>query len=716
MKLNTAPQHVAQMSNVVTTGEFRIRNSAKAFNILSSGLYANKIRAVIRELGCNAADSHTAAGCSATPFDLHLPTQLEPWFAIRDYGVGLDHEQVTNIYTTYFESTKTDSNDYIGALGLGSKSPFSYTDNFTVTAVKSGVRRIYTAYINDQGIPSIVLMAEETSAEPEGVEVRFAVNSASDYIKFQQEARQVLAFFPQQPVVNIQGFEPVKYGYVTRDIIPGVHHYSNDQRSSTAVMGMIAYPIVVPNPEQNLGDLAGLLKCGLELNFGIGELDFQASREGLSYVAQTIDSIRSKLEQLNQSLYTVLKKEADATDCLWRRAILLAERLDNPLWSAAAKKYVADTGFALVDLTHYHKLRRWSISEEDLASKYNARITAFSKLNHELGCSNIKPNKVTIKDPSSPNGHRDVLAHGIQISKHIYFVEVDTKVGALQRAKTHWRENRDQFGRQSDVYVISAHDRKRPLLFSKLMRDLSNPPLAQQFKASDLDRAATVSRSWGSASVMTLTEKTRSRNSQWVWSTAGTAKSFDPAKTHYYVELDGWSVRGLPTHDIKDFRQTLSQAGVFHGTIHGVRRKDIDLVKTQANWVNLNDHVKTKLAAVNMDNVMSLVKDAIDYKTVFRYASDQISSSSPYYQLYAEFKDVTSMDYYRRSALERLLAMYKLKVQQTDPSLLIQQYKSKVAEITARYPMLQYLSNYGVSARVVADYIYLVDSTATPVV
>jgi len=76
MILNTAPQDQAVLSNVGQIGEFRIRNSAKAFNILSSGLYANKIRAIIRELSCNAVDSHIAAGRSGTPFDVHLPNQL----------------------------------------------------------------------------------------------------------------------------------------------------------------------------------------------------------------------------------------------------------------------------------------------------------------------------------------------------------------------------------------------------------------------------------------------------------------------------------------------------------------------------------------------------------------------------------------------------------------------------------------------------------------
>ena len=342
MIINNAPANEAIVSNVGEIGEFRIRNSAKAFSILSSGLYANKIRAIIRELSCNAVDSHTAAGKADTPFDVHLPNTLEPHFSIRDYGTGLSHDNVTNIYTTYFESTKTGSNDFIGALGLGSKSPFSYTDNFTVTAIKDGRKGIYTAFINEAGVPSIALMMSEDTDEPSGVEVKFSVNDRYDFGKFADEARQVYTYFALRPVVTgSSNFQFRDVDYDTKDIIPGVHSYK-DGRRSVAVMGNIAYPIEVPNADNTLGELRQLLSCGLEMHFAIGELDFQASREGLSYIPQTIDAIKIKLEALNSALTVVLTKEADAIPNLWDRALFLSKKKESSLWSGAVVKYATD--------------------------------------------------------------------------------------------------------------------------------------------------------------------------------------------------------------------------------------------------------------------------------------------------------------------------------------------------------------------------------------
>ena len=117
------------VSNTLTnTTQYSIKASAQAFKILSDGLYRNKIAAPIRELSTNAYDAHVAKGNTDIPFDVHLPSVAEPWFAIRDYGIGMSKHELETTYTTYFDSNKTHSNDFVGCMGLGSKTPFSISD------------------------------------------------------------------------------------------------------------------------------------------------------------------------------------------------------------------------------------------------------------------------------------------------------------------------------------------------------------------------------------------------------------------------------------------------------------------------------------------------------------------------------------------------------------------------------------------------------------
>jgi len=706
MILNTAPQDQAILSNVGEIGEFRIRNSAKAFNILSSGLYANKIRAIIRELSCNAVDSHVAANCPNTPFDIHLPNQLEPWFAIRDYGVGLDHEQVINIYTTYFESTKTASNEFIGALGLGSKSPFSYTDNFTVTATKNGRRGIYTAFINEQGIPSIALMSEEQSEEPAGVEVKFAVNNYNDFGKFQQEARNIYKYFSLRPVITgASGFKFEDQAYDSKDIIPGVHQTKSGGRS-TAVMGNIAYDIAVPESDKSLGDLRPLLNCGLEIHFAIGELDFQASREGLSYIPQTVEAIRQKLTALNAVLVNKLKQEADAIANLWERAVFLAGRKHNNLWSAAVAAYGAIPTF---DPKAYAGLAKLTAKVDEVSQKYNIRISGFQKVSGVMTMSPIKT--ITAHGPTKDDGTRDTWQeYQFVVNLDDHFIVNDIKRGAKERAKYHYRNDKSKV-HSRNVFVLEAVDKDKAMRLNEFFASIHEPPVAQRLLASGLtEKPRDNSGNYGKASVLKLVESRRGRRSYvMAWNNAGTVADYDSTKNFYYVEMDHWTPVGIPCKDIKQFYELINRAGVYDGIIYGVRKKDIPEVKKLKNWIELGSFVRAKLQATDMNNLMSLVKESIDYKNFFKYTSSKLNQNSPYYKLYSEFKDVENIDSHKRHYIEQLYRAYGIVVANVNPQSLIEDYRNQVVQLKQRYPMLTQLSGYGTDVNVVVDYINMVD-------
>ncbi len=728
MILNSAPQNEAILSNVGQVTSFTIDATAKSFQILSSSLYSNKIRAIIRELSCNAVDSHVAAGKEGTPFDVHLPNSLEPWFSIRDYGIGLSHSDIVNIFSGFFKSTKTDSNAFIGALGLGSKTPFSYTDNFTVATVKDGRRGIYSAFINETGVPSIALMMEEPSTDPAGVEVKFSVNDRYDFNKFIEEARQVYTYFKLRPVISggSHGFTFIDTAYADKDIIPGVHVVKRQYRNghSMAVMGNIAYPINIPDSDKSLGDgLINMLQCELEIHFGIGELDFQPSREGLSYIPMTIAAIKRKLEAVSAALAVRLTDEANKIDNLWERAVYVVKRHGESLWMAAAAKYAKDTKCPLVDFSgngnyRYEQLHTFRLTDVDLASKYNIVIRGF----HHSACHRIartmKPSTVHVGVGSSQVAQQQ---WPIGVSLANVFVFNDLKVGSLQRAKYHWKNTAGL--PEASVYVIERADRKMPIKKDEFLKDLMNPPVKQTMLASTLlapERAASLGRN---VSILKLEARDVSR-SRWnsekkmVWAPCGKADDFDKKTTYYYLPVKGFQSLGL-VEDVKLLHTHLKNSGVFAGTVYGVRKADIDYIKGLKNWVNLDAHVVTVLSKLGTENVLSLVKQSIDFDTFSKYnITSLIDATSPITLFVNEFKDVEAPkggDYQR--AVQFLCQAYKITTAKNDdPTALIKKWEGVVKDLFQRYPLLKHLDGYDRHSnrkQAIADYVNLVDAAKT---
>ena len=729
MIINNAPAHEAVLSNVGEIGEFRIRNSAKAFNILSSGLYANKIRAIVRELSCNAVDSHTAAGKQDTPFDVHLPNQLDPTFSIRDYGTGLTHEQVQSIYTTYFESTKTESNAFIGALGLGSKSPFSYTDNFTVTAIKDGKRNVYSAFINGEGVPSIVLMHSEDSTDPNGVEVKFAVDNYRDFYKFEEEARHVYTYFALRPVVSGGegdfAFRDVEYK--DKNIVPGVH-YTSTRSSSRAVMGNIAYPIDIPNAESALGDLCQLLNCGLEMHFDIGELDFQASREGLSYIPQTINAIKRKLEQLNAQLAVHLGMEADAITNAWEKVQFLQKKASESLWNQAAVKYVQDTKFDLIDAnsrgSYMHSVP-FVLDVKELASRYNIEILAFNKSRHGATCSEVKPGKQW-KDAARAE-FEQVWEFGVTAQS--VFVTNDTKVGAMNRAKHHWRAAESKgiklpgAGYSTTVYVLSPATKGHVMDTIGFFAELRQPPTEQRMLATELiekERKTGSSAMGANVSIMSLQKRGYGgyhKERELVWKDAGKADSFDNAnETFYYLPLKGFVVEteDVSIHNLRQFSDMVVDSGIpgLQGiTIYGVRKTDIEFIKTQPNWINVQDHIRAVLAKLDQKIVKQCALKQLDLNRYFRYNNDiakLVSPNSAYSKFLAQFKGVENIKVEKYS-LERLTRDYATPV---DVDTVVKGLTDELTAIRNRYPLLSSLRDYDIDAVAAAQYINLIDKEA----
>lgn len=283
MKLQSNSRDL-EISDGLEQKAFKIEQNSMAFDILSSKLYSDVPRAIIRELSTNAYDAHVANGCKDRPFYVHLPDSLDPYLIIRDYGKGMSPKDIQRIYTTYFASTKRNSDEVIGCFGLGSKSPFAYSDQFAVISRYNGKIYSYSIFKDANGVPSYTLLSEEETDEESGVEIRLAVK-LDDFVRFKYAADQVYRWF-NVPPLNIDKPQPLLRGNgfeIYRRSIGGV------------VMGQVLYPAEIPI---HVPDFISY-NNGIIINANIGECTISASREELQYDEKTEGFLNRKIKEIN---------------------------------------------------------------------------------------------------------------------------------------------------------------------------------------------------------------------------------------------------------------------------------------------------------------------------------------------------------------------------------------------------------------------------------
>jgi hypothetical protein len=342
-----------QLSNVGQTTGFTMEANEFSFRVLSDGLYQNKIGSMVREVSCNGLDSHVQAGTPDLPVRLHLPDTYEPYFSVQDFGIGLNDAGVRQTFATYFRSTKRNDNAAIGAFGLGSKTPFAYTDAFTIVAVKDGQKRQYSAFIGEKGLPSIANMGGEFSAsyiltddngnnpvaildewnetdEANGVTIIVPVTSSADFRRFRTEVQNQLAFFPVKPeILNCDTIEWMDWtqdtDYLNLDnVLIGEYNHRNSFNGLWIVQGPVGYKADVDLIKQSMShdnreflDIIG--ECGI-LRFELGQIEVTPSREGLSYSKKTIAAIEALLDTARASVKDKIQAQVDALGDAWATA------------------------------------------------------------------------------------------------------------------------------------------------------------------------------------------------------------------------------------------------------------------------------------------------------------------------------------------------------------------------------------------------------------
>lgn len=352
MKIGNSSENTL-ITNTESSGrKYSIQSTGKAFQILSNALYQHKVKAVVREISCNAYDAHIDAGTTATPFTVSLPSKDDAHFRVRDYGIGLAEDKFVEVYTTYFGSSKADSNDHTGGLGLGSKTPFIMSKTFTVHSYYNGVDYMWHSYVNDNGEPDVVLLHQKPTTEPNGLLVIVPIGQTQSeteqnalFRDFQTEAQTIYQWFDVMPTVTCAGkpvvikrrldttgkYSPLKLkGAESTTVYFETDHSKGGQADIIMVkMGNVVYPYNLKEVK-NLDRFGGAIGTAermiryltstgrlnystypLVIEVGMGDVDIAPSRESLSLSNTTELTIINALVRFTDMFFDQVQTTID---------------------------------------------------------------------------------------------------------------------------------------------------------------------------------------------------------------------------------------------------------------------------------------------------------------------------------------------------------------------------------------------------------------------
>jgi hypothetical protein len=693
MKINAAVAEI-ERGDVGDEVGFTMEFNAKMATILSKGIYQNVIAAPIRELICNAWDSHVEANTTHVPVKIHLPNTLEPWFEVQDQGVGLSHDRMLRLYTRYGASDKTRTNLQTGGFGLGSKAPFAYSSTFSVSSVFDGVLRHYVMYQNGQGLPCVSVMGEEPTAERNGVTVRVPVKPA-DFETWRTNLQEFMIWFHGLAEVsgNSRYVKPeVKYaenvGGQNWKLISHINRTSYySYRQAVAVMGNVAYPIRSHSVNARYHRL---VESPLVIHFRIGELEPSVSREDLQYDPATVQVLEARLNSILSDIQARVNKLVSDAPTLWQARVAVRDLLQDDA-TRVLLRVIGTSGL--------------SIQWQNTAVEFDSRV----EWRDQFDSGKTTPRVMQITGSS-----RAEQVNSVHCRQETVFVLKNTS-DANSRARAAYCVSNTG---PRQVYVIEGvdgWDATKCSQVTKLLAYLGNPPTVLSGSLSRAPQAVMKfkGRSYRGGSWR------RSKESQWY-----PEETLQSDAGGYYVTVNGLT----PEHDhlLDDLGTLLSLAVeigiVAKGTkVWGLNRTNTRLISANPAWINIVSHVRSKIdAMISGGQIINQLQAERD----LRAAGENLSSAPNGWLAALGDHDGLFTLYVKRwnnlvnqtsnttnvYTLRRLCGVVGLVLPEascSEPPL------SKVFEsVLARYPLLKHVSRREPGNMVDwVDYIKLIDAT-----
>lgn len=329
---------------------FKIANNKEMFDALREGLYKNPIGAIAREISSNARDANRENGNEDKPIEIEIRDTTNKMFSasndlqiiFRDYGPGITEDRIKNIFLYYGKSTKTTTNHQTGGFGLGAKTPFAYTEQFTViTTVDNKGKRlkyIWTASVNDSkgvGSGEMVQFSCEETTDATGTQVIIPVKH-EDREQFEHEVHKSTAFWKTQP--RLIGFTTDKWEFDRLFVNEGKNKFIvvNDptQRLSrtgyTLILDGIVYDLDInlmkfpTTPMETSAYNSSFVLC---FEFKTGDLTIAVNREAVRYDEKTKTAITKRFQAAKDALRVYIQKYIAKRSKNYLTACITADKL-----------------------------------------------------------------------------------------------------------------------------------------------------------------------------------------------------------------------------------------------------------------------------------------------------------------------------------------------------------------------------------------------------
>jgi len=288
--------------------------------MLSKNLYSDAIGSTIRECASNALDSHRRAGVDKpiiVSFKANEDSNYE--FSVEDFGIGLDHIDVTNIISKYGASTKREEANSLGMMGLGFKAPLAYTSSFYFVARKNNIERKYMMY-EGEDTNTIDLLYTSPTTEANGVKVIIPVKY-SDRSDFVDKIKEQLAYFESVyfdvQSVNI-GYYRGSYNHNTEAMKNDFVIFRSDDFQYSEIATDVNLHICLDNVYYPLDfEKLGISRIELPIAMRFSLIDGifpTPNREALRYTQEAKKTILAKLGKIANFFLSKYNDEVTDTD------------------------------------------------------------------------------------------------------------------------------------------------------------------------------------------------------------------------------------------------------------------------------------------------------------------------------------------------------------------------------------------------------------------